>query len=55
MIIIETRLGGDRAIRIIEELPFDGFFTTETIGYVGGLWLLWKRDEVDVFMLSAME
>ena len=55
MIIIETRLGGDRATKIIEELPFDGFFTTETIGYVGGLWLLWKRDEVDVFVLLAME
>ena len=32
MIIIKTRLGGDRATRIIEELPFDGFFTTEAIG-----------------------
>ncbi|KAK7848287.1 putative ribonuclease h protein [Quercus suber] len=44
MITTETRVGG---------LLFDGFFTTETIGYAGGLWLLWKRDEVDVFVLSA--
>ena len=55
MIITETGVGGDRATRIIEELPFDGFFTTKAIGYASGLWLLWKRDEVDVFVLSATE
>ena len=55
LIITETRVGGDRAARIIEDLPFDGFFTTETIGYVGGIWLLWKRDEVEVIVLSATE
>ena len=37
MVITETRVGGDRAERIIVDLPFDGFITTETIGYVGGL------------------
>ncbi|KAL4643938.1 hypothetical protein ACB092_02G127500 [Castanea dentata] len=40
MVITETRVGGERAKRIIEELPFDGFLTTETIGYAGGLWIL---------------
>ena len=37
MVIIETRVGGDRAARIIENLPFDGFFATNTVGYAGGL------------------
>ncbi|KAK7858601.1 ubiquitin-like protein 5 [Quercus suber] len=31
MVIIETRVGGDRAEKIIADLPFDGFITTETI------------------------
>lgn len=39
-VVIETRVGGDRVAKIIEELPFDGFITTDTIGYVGGLWIL---------------
>lgn len=43
MVIMETRVGGDRAERIIEGLPFYGFFATNTIGYAEGLWLLWKR------------
>ena len=55
LIITETRVSGDHAAKISEDLPFDGFFTTETIGYTGGLWLLWKRDEVDVIVLSAIE
>lgn len=48
-------MGGDRAAKIIEGLPFDGFFAIDTIGYTEGLWLLWKREEVEVFMLASME
>lgn len=55
MIITKTRVGGDTAAKIIEELPFDGFLTTETIGYMGGFWLLWKRKEVKVLVLLATE
>ena len=53
MVITETRVGGDRAAKIIEGLPFDGFFAIDTIGYAGGLWLLWKREEVEVFVLAS--
>ncbi|XP_023886422.1 uncharacterized protein LOC111998565 [Quercus suber] len=55
LIITETRVGDVRAAKIIEELPFDGFFVTDTVGYAGGLWLLWKKEEVEVFVLSATE
>lgn len=49
MVVTEIRAVGERATRIIEDLPFDGFFTTKTIRYVRGLWLLWKKEmEVDV-------
>lgn len=37
MVITETRVGGEGARKIIEGLPFDGFITTDTIGYAGGL------------------
>lgn len=39
LVITETKIGGDIAKRIITELPFDGFITTETIGYARGLWV----------------
>ena len=41
-VVTETRVGGDRAAKIIEGLPYDGLITTDTIGYAGGLWILWK-------------
>ena len=55
LVVPETRMGGDRAAKIIERLPFDGYITTDTIGYVGGLWILWKTEEVEVIPLSSTE
>ena len=55
LVVIETRVGGDRVAKIIEGLPFDGYITTDTIGYVGGLWILWKTEEVEVLPLSSTE
>lgn len=40
LIVMETRIGGDTAAEIIEKLTFDGAIHTDTIGYVGGLWVL---------------
>ena len=40
MVVTETRVGGDRAAKIIEGLPFDGSIVTNTVEYAGGLWIL---------------
>ena len=55
MVITETRVGGDRAERIIADLPFDGFITTDTIGYAGGLWVLWNKEEAVVTRVAVTE
>ena len=55
MEIIETRMGGDQANAIIQTLPFNGTYSTKTIGYSGGIWLLWNSNFVDVEILSATE
>ena len=55
MVITETRVGGSRAEKIIKGLPFDGFITTETIGYARGLWILWRSEDADVKLLSVTE
>lgn len=53
MVITKTRVGRERAERIIKGLPLDGFITTDTIGYVGGLWILWKKEDAKVLPLAA--
>ena len=55
MVITETRVSGYRAEEIIQGLPFDGFAMSETIGFVGGIWLLWKSSLVQVEVLSPFE
>ena len=48
MVVMETRIGGKRAKEIFGRLPFDGAIHTDTIGFTGGLWLLWNFDRVQV-------
>ena len=41
MIIMKTKVCGDRARRIVDRLPMDGAIIANSIGLSGGLWLLW--------------
>ena len=55
LVVLETRIGGVRAREIIDRLPFDGAIHTETIGFSGGIWLLWNSDRVEVIQLATTE
>ncbi|XP_030942467.1 uncharacterized protein LOC115967498 [Quercus lobata] len=55
MVITETRLSGARADEIIEALLFDGYAVANTIGFAGGIWMLWRSDLVHVDVLAATE
>ncbi|XP_050242023.1 uncharacterized protein LOC126690976 [Quercus robur] len=55
LMVIETKLGGDKAKPITDRLSFDGAIHTNTIGLSGGLWLLWNADLVEVELLAKTE
>ena len=55
MVITETRMSGARAIEMIESLPFDGSVIADTIGFAGGIWMLWRTDLVHVEVLASIE
>ena len=55
LIVMETRVGGDRAKAITDDLPFDGAIHIDTMGYAGGLWLLWNGDRVQINQLAITE
>ena len=55
MVITETRMSGARAIELIESLPFDGSVVADTIGFAGGIWMLWRTDLVHVDVLASTE
>ena len=55
LVIMETKLGGAPMKEITDRLPFDGAIHTKTIGFAGGLWLLWNADIVEVIHLANTE
>ena len=55
MVINETRMSEARAVEMIESLPFDGSVVVDTIGFAGGIWLLWRTDLVHVDVLATTE
>ena len=54
-VVMETRLGGEKAKGITDRLPLDGAIHTKTIGYSGGLWVLWNSDKVEVTQMANTE
>jgi len=54
-VVVETKLGDERAKVITKNLLMDGAIHTETIGYSGGLWLLWNSNKVEVESLAKTE
>ncbi|KAL0001244.1 hypothetical protein SO802_015025 [Lithocarpus litseifolius] len=55
MIVIETKVSGDKAKRIAKRLPLDGAIFANSIGFSSGLWVLWDSNQVDVIELSSTE
>lgn len=55
LVVMETRIGGERANEITDRLSFDGAIHTKTIGYTGGLCILWNSDRMEVTALANTE
>ena len=55
LVVMETKIGGKRAREITDRLPFDNAIHIETIGYVGGLWMLWNSNRVEITTLANTE
>ena len=53
LVVMESHVGGDRARQITNLLPFDGAFHIDSIGYAGGLWVLWNADRVELALLAS--
>ena len=55
LMVMETKLEGDKAKEITNRLPFDGAIHTDTTSYTGGHWLLWNSVKVEVELLAKTE
>lgn len=55
LIVTKTRVGGSRTKEIMDRLPFNGAIHVDTVGYTGGIWLLWNSDVVEITQLASTE
>lgn len=53
MAILEPRISGARAISVANSLGFSQFHIESAVGFSGGIWLLWKHDDVRVHILHS--
>lgn len=53
LILLETRVSGVKADRVISRLGFDNWIRLEATGYAGGIWILWQSNEINLKYLGS--
>ncbi len=55
VVLVETRISGQRAATFNTALGFDRVIRSDAVGFSGGIWLLWDSAQVhlDVLTISA--
>lgn len=51
--LFETRVLGERVDAICNRMLFDGCVRVEAMGFAGGIWLLWKKERVDLSVVNS--
>ncbi|KAJ4825017.1 hypothetical protein Tsubulata_050912 [Turnera subulata] len=52
-IVVEPRVSGQKANRIIRQLKFSNSYRVEARGFAGGIWLLWDEEVVQIQVLHC--
>ncbi|KAI9105123.1 hypothetical protein K1719_022839 [Acacia pycnantha] len=52
LVLVETRTNGEKCMKLRKKLGFDSSFVEEVRGFSGGIWVLWKSQEVQVSVLN---
>ncbi|XP_061354584.1 uncharacterized protein LOC133299159 [Gastrolobium bilobum] len=47
LVLLETKIQGDKGDTIIKKLGFPKFFKQEVVGFSGGIWVLWDSRDVE--------
>ncbi|KAH7867325.1 hypothetical protein Vadar_031984 [Vaccinium darrowii] len=55
VILTETRIGGSRVETICQSLGFTNFYIVDSVGFAGGIWLLWNEDNIICDVLHSIE
>lgn len=53
IVLTETRLSGDRAHNVVNELGYRDFYIVDAMGFAGGIWMLWDPNTVSVDIIAS--
>ena len=53
LVVVEPRISGVKADRIVDKLNFEASFRVEAHGMSGGIWLLWNKSKVNIKILDS--
>ena len=53
--LVETHISGARAQAICDKVGFEGYFWVEAQGFQGGIWILWRLEDLDLNIIRSHE
>ncbi|XP_052192519.1 uncharacterized protein LOC127801414 isoform X15 [Diospyros lotus] len=53
VLLLETRLSGAHSDQVIEDVGFSESLVVEPVGFTGGMWLLWRDNDIEMEVYSA--
>lgn len=53
MALLEPRISGVKADKVIKRFGVDGFVRVEASGFSGGIWCLWKKCRIAIYVVST--
>lgn len=53
--VLETRIHSSQVIQFLNNTGFTDMLVVESLGYVGGIWLLWHIEKVSIDVVSMTD
>jgi len=52
-VIIEPKISGSKAARVVDGMGFDSSFRVDARGFKGGIWVVWDSNQIELDVVSS--
>ena len=53
LVLVETHISGEQASEVCTRIGFSGNLRVEAQGFRGGIWMMWRKDEVSITHMGS--
>ena len=50
LFVLEPRISGQKANNVVKRIKLDGCFRQDSMGFLGGIWMLWDTNVLKVII-----